>query len=85
MTPTFPARHVASDNDAGIGPEAGAAMQRAKEDRALAQGEAGFTGGAWDLLRERFETDGEVFFVFNGPAADVLACAAAARRAVFAI
>ncbi len=51
-------------------------MQRANRDHACGYGDDGWTTRAADMLRELFETDCEVFFVFNGTAANSLALAA---------
>jgi threonine aldolase len=67
-------RQFASDNYAGICPEAWQAMVRANTGHVLSYGEDPWTARAADLLRDLFETDCEVFFVFNGTAAS------AARR-----
>ncbi len=68
-------RQFASDNYAGICPEAMAAMQEANAGHARSYGEDAWTERAADLLRELFETHCEVFFVFNGTAANSLALA----------
>jgi threonine aldolase len=68
-------RHFASDNYAGICPEAFAAMAEANAGHAPGYGEDAWTEEAADLLRKLFETDCEVFFVFNGTAANSLALA----------
>ena len=68
-------RQFASDNYAGICPEALQAMAEANIGHALPYGEDGWTGRVCDMLREIFETDCEVFFVFNGTAANSLALA----------
>ncbi|MBB4198417.1 threonine aldolase [Rhodoblastus sphagnicola] len=65
-----------SDNYAGICPEALAAMLEANSRSAAAYGEDPWTGRATDAFRTLFETDCEVFFVFNGTAANSLALAA---------
>ena len=73
-----PNRHVrgfASDNQAGICPEAWAALAEANAGHAPSYGDDAWTGRAADALREVFETDCEVFFVFNGTAANSLALA----------
>jgi threonine aldolase len=69
-------RHFASDNYAGICPEAWAAMAEANVGHAPGYGEDRWTQQAADLLRDAFETDCEVFFVFNGTSANSLALAA---------
>ncbi len=65
----------ASDNYAGICPEALQAMIAANRGPAHSYGEDEWTRRACEMLRERFETDCEVFFVFNGTAANALAVA----------
>ncbi len=72
---TEPIRHFASDNYAGICPEAWAAMEEAHAGHAPSYGDDRWTAMAADLIRELFETDCEVFFVFNGTAANSLALA----------
>jgi len=69
-------RHFASDNYAGICPEAWAALYEANRDHAPAYGEDPWTARACDAIREFFETDCEVYFVFNGTSANSLALAA---------
>ena len=73
MTPTAPRRQFASDNYAGICPEAFAAMAEANQGHQPGYGDDRWTAEAADLLRETFETDCEVFFAFNGTAANSLA------------
>ena len=70
-----PRRHFASDNYAGICPEAWAALAEANHDHAVGYGDDPWTARAADLIREVFETNCEVFFVFNGTAANSLALA----------
>ncbi len=65
----------ASDNYAGICPEAWEAMARANMGYAQSYGNDQWTEKACAHLRELFETDCEVFFVFNGTAANSLALA----------
>ena len=65
----------ASDNTAGICPEAWAALAEANRGRLPSYGNDEWTVRACDLLRAVFETDCEVFFVFNGTAANSLALA----------
>ncbi|MGV3483296.1 MAG: threonine aldolase family protein [Planctomycetaceae bacterium] len=69
------ARHFASDNYAGMCPEAMEAFVQANMDHAVAYGNDRWTAQAADLIRETFETDCEVFFVFNGTAANSLVLA----------
>jgi threonine aldolase len=69
-------RHeFASDNTAPICPEALAALQEANTDCAAAYGEDGWTACVCDRIREIFETDCDVYFVFSGTAANALALA----------
>lgn len=69
-------RQFASDNYAGICPEAWAAMAEANVGHARSYGDDPWTTRASELLRELFETPCEVFFVFNGTAANSLALSA---------
>jgi threonine aldolase len=69
-------RHqFASDNTAPICPEAWAALQEANTDYAAAYGEDPWTARVCDRIREIFETDCDVYFVFTGTAANALALA----------
>ncbi len=68
-------RQFASDNCAGVAPEAWAALEEANHGYAPAYGEDEWTGRAADLIREFFEIDCEVFFTFNGTAANSLTLA----------
>ena len=68
-------QHFASDNYAGICPEALAALQAANAGHAPAYGEDEWTQRVSDRLRDLFETDCDVYFVFNGTAANSLALA----------
>jgi len=70
-----PRRHFASDNFAGICPEAWAAMEEANRDHAASYGNDLWTAEATKLIRDLFECDCEVAFVFNGTAANSLAVA----------
>ena len=71
-----PKTQFASDNTAGICPEAWKALTRANRDYASSYGTDAWTERAANLLREVFESDeAEVFFVFNGTAANSLALA----------
>ncbi len=76
--PHFPVlkTQFASDNTAGVCPEAWEAMARANRDFAPSYGNDVWTERAANLLRDLFEApDAEVFFVFNGTAANSLALA----------
>jgi threonine aldolase len=65
----------ASDNTSGICPEAWAAMDEANRGRIPSYGDDAWTARAADMIRDIFECDCEVFFVFNGTAANSLSLA----------
>jgi len=67
--------HFASDNTAGVCPEAWDALRAANAGFVPSYGSDTHTAEACDSFREFFETDCEVFFVFNGTAANSLALA----------
>ena len=69
-------QHFASDNYAGICPEALQALIDANVGHAPAYGEDEWTSRVSDRLRELFSTDCDVYFAFNGTAANSLALAA---------
>ncbi len=68
-------RHFASDNYAGMCPEAFAAMAEANHGHEVSYGDDSWTEKASNLLREVFEIDCEVYFVFNGTSANSLSLA----------
>lgn len=68
-------RQFASDNYAGVCPEAWAAMSKANSGHVRGYGDDEWTEKAANLIRDVFETDAEVFFVFNGTAANSLSLA----------
>ena len=68
-------QQFASDNYSGICPEAWSAMEAANNGSASSYGDDQWTERAADAFRNLFETDCEVFFVFNGTAANSLALA----------
>ena len=68
-------RQFASDNYSGVCPEAWAAMAEANAGHEVSYGNDVWTQRATDQIREIFETDCEVFFVFNGTAANSLSLA----------
>ncbi len=70
----------ASDNTAGVCPEALAALGAANAGRAPSYGDDAHTARAKKIFNEIFETKCEVFFVFNGTAANALALAAICQR-----
>jgi threonine aldolase len=65
----------ASDNCAGICPEATAALDEANRGFAAAYGDDEWTRRLCDRVRELFEIDCDVFLVGNGTAANALALA----------
>ncbi len=69
-------QQFASDNYSGICPEVWAALEQANVGHAQSYGEDRWTSSASDLFRELFEKDCEVFFAFNGTAANSLALSA---------
>ena len=77
MTPASPSPgwQFASDNTAPMSPAASEALQRANGDCVASYGDDPWTSRACDLVRELFECRAEVFFVFNGTAANSLALA----------
>jgi threonine aldolase len=68
-------QQFASDNYSGICPEAWAAMEAANRGHVSGYGDDPWTAAAADAFRELFETECEVFFAFNGTAANSLALA----------
>jgi threonine aldolase len=68
-------RQFASDNYSGICPEAWRALEDANRGHVRSYGDDIYTARAADLIREIFETNCEVFFAFNGTAANSLALA----------
>ena len=65
--------HFASDNTAGICPEAWAALEETNAGFLPSYGDDETTRAACETFRELFETDCDVYFVFNGTAANSLA------------
>jgi threonine aldolase len=68
-------RQFASDNCSGMCPEAVQSMLEANQGFEFSYGDDHWTAKVCDGFRELFETDCEVFFVFNGTAANSLALA----------
>lgn len=68
-------RQFGSDNHSGICPEAFAAITEANQGHTPGYGNDPWTTRAADLVREIFETKCDVFFVFNGTAANSLSIA----------
>jgi len=76
---TGPDYQFASDNAAGVCPEAWAALDAANHGSAASYGADDYSQQARRLISQVFETDCEVFFVFNGTAANALAVSALGR------
>jgi threonine aldolase len=74
-TPQF-----ASDNNAGICPEALAAMTTANAGHVTAYGADDWTRRATEAIQRVLDTDAPVYLVFNGTAANSLALAAICRN-----
>ena len=75
--PSASKQQFASDNYAGMCPEVLEVMRQANETgHEYAYGDDRWTQLVCDRIRDLFETDCEVFFVFNGTAANSLALAA---------
>lgn len=70
-----PGCQFASDNTAGVCPEAWEALEEANEGSRLSYGDDKITREACDQFRDLFETDCDVYFVFTGTAANSLALA----------
>ncbi len=67
--------HFASDNTSGICPEAWTALAEANDGFQPSYGDDDTTRAACETFRRFFETDCDVYFVFNGTAANSLALA----------
>ena len=80
MTPPTPNYAFASDNTAGVCPEALAALNDANLGRAPSYGDDAPTARAKKLFAEIFECACDVFFVFNGTAANALVLSAFCQR-----
>lgn len=68
-----------SDNTAAICPESWAALAEANAENVASYGEDKWTRRVIERVREIFETDCEVFLVFNGTTANALALAQLGR------
>ena len=74
------AQQFASDNNAGLCPQALEALLRANsEGHTIGYGDDPWTQRACDKIRTLFETEAQVFFVFSGTAANALALAHVCR------
>lgn len=65
-------RGFASDNSAGVDPRILEAIARSNQGHVLAYGRDEYTDRATQAFKKEFGDDAEVFFVFNGTAANVL-------------
>ena len=70
---TDKSQQFASDNYSGICPEVWSAMEKANHGHQRSYGDDEWTLRAADDFRKLFETDCEVYFAFNGTAANSLA------------
>ena len=77
--PRATSQQFASDNGSGICPEAWAALAAANAGHAPSYGSDDWTAAAVAAIRAVFETECEVFLVFNGTAANSLALSALCR------
>lgn len=76
----IPGFQFASDNTAGICPEAWAAMAEANRGYAASYGADPWTARACELIRQLLDSpDAAVFFVFNGTASNALSLSHLAR------
>src|SRR5713226_7763362 len=67
-----PSRSFASDNNAGVHAEVLKAIAAANQGHVVGYGDDPYTHSAVNLFKRRFGNDIEVFFVFNGTAANCL-------------
>lgn len=67
--------HFASDNTSGVCPEAWQALEEANDGYQPSYGADATTAAACETFRQFFETDCDVYFVFNGTAANSLSLA----------
>jgi threonine aldolase len=67
-----PARSFASDNNAGVHPEILKAIGQANQGHVIGYGDDAYTHSAQTLFKKQLGEDVEVFFVFNGTAANCL-------------
>jgi threonine aldolase len=74
-----PRRSFASDNNANVHPEVLEAIARANRGHVVGYGDDPYTASAIQRFRDHFGPDVEVFFVFNGTAANVLSLQALTR------
>src|SRR3979490_274970 len=74
-----PSRSFASDNNAVVHPEVLEAIGRANQGHTVGYGDDPYTESAVRKFRGHSGADVEMFFVFNGTAANVLSLAALTR------
>jgi threonine aldolase len=74
-----PARSFASDNNAGVHPEVLQAIAAANHGHEVGYGDDAYTASAVRKFEEHFGSGIDVFFVFNGTAANVLCLRALAE------
>jgi threonine aldolase len=67
-----PVRSFASDNNAGVHPEILKALSETNRGHAVGYGDDPYTASVVRKFKQQFGTDIEVFFVFNGTAANCL-------------
>lgn len=67
-----PSRSFASDNNAGVHPDVLKAISAANQGHVVGYGDDPYTGSAVRQFKHLFGDDIEVFFVFNGTAANCL-------------
>src|SRR5690242_19012999 len=67
-----PLRSFASDNNAGVHPEVLKALAAVNEGHVVGYGDDPYTASAVGRFKRHFGQDTEVFFVFNGTAANCL-------------
>ena len=72
-------KSFASDNYAGVMPEIMEAIAQANAQHARSYGADDITANTVELFRDVFETDADVYFVFNGTGANVLSISSATQ------
>lgn len=72
-------RGFASDNNSGVHPAVMEALVRVNHGHVVGYGGDPFTEKAYTMLRKELGNEAEIFFVFNGTAANVLGLAGATR------
>lgn len=69
----------ASDNNAGVHPEIMEALSKCNQEHVVGYGDDVYTCEAINTIRENFTQDTEVFFVYGGTGANVLAISSVCR------